>query len=134
MDHRHSHAHHGHSHEAPAEVVRDPVCGMTVDVSAGKPSAEHDGHDYHFCSASCREKFAKSPETYLEAIDPVCGMKVDRSTARHFARHEGKGHYFCCASCRTKFEASPETYIGGQPKQAPMPEGTQYTCPMHPEI
>ena len=130
----HGHDHHHHSHEAADAVTRDPVCGMTVDPAAGKPSAQYGGHDYHFCSASCREKFVKSPETYLEAIDPVCGMKVDRSTARHFARHEGKGYYFCSAGCQTKFEASPETYLGDRPAPEPMPAGTQYTCPMHPEI
>jgi Cu+-exporting ATPase len=130
----HGHAHHHHSHEAPDAPTRDPVCGMTVDPAAGKPSAHYHGHDYHFCSASCREKFVKSPETYLEATDPVCGMKVDRSTARHFARHEGKGYYFCSAGCQKKFEASPDTYLGDRPAPEPMPAGTQYTCPMHPEI
>ncbi|HEV2898889.1 MAG TPA: heavy metal translocating P-type ATPase [Pseudaminobacter sp.] len=130
----HGHQHHHHSHEAADTVTRDPVCGMTVDPAAGKPSAHYHGHDYHFCSSSCREKFVKSPESYLEATDPVCGMKVDRSTARHFMRHEGKGYYFCSAGCRTKFEASPETYLGDRPAPEPMPAGTQYTCPMHPEI
>ena len=130
----HGHPHHHHSHDAADAVTRDPVCGMTVDPAAGKPSAQHGGHDYHFCSASCRQKFVKSPETYLEATDPVCGMKVDRATARHFARYEGKGYYFCSAGCRTKFEASPETYLGDRPAPEPMPAGTQYTCPMHPEI
>ncbi|MGO4843838.1 YHS domain-containing protein, partial [Rhizobiaceae sp. 2RAB30] len=69
--HDHSgHAHHGHSHGGAgeaghgqvaeaAQVVRDPVCGMTVDPAAGKPTATYDGHSYHFCSASCREKFMK---------------------------------------------------------------------------
>jgi Cu+-exporting ATPase len=130
----HGHAHHHHSHDTPGVPTRDPVCGMTVDPAAGKPSAQYGGHDFHFCSASCREKFVKSPETYLEATDPVCGMKVDRSTARHFMRHEGKGYYFCSAGCQKKFEASPETYLGDRPPPEPMPAGTQYTCPMHPEI
>ncbi|WP_394886998.1 heavy metal translocating P-type ATPase [Mesorhizobium sp. AaZ16] len=130
----HGHQHHHHSHEAADAVTRDPVCGMTVDPAAGKPSTHYHGHDYHFCSASCREKFVKSPETYLEAVDPVCGMKVDRSTARYFERHEGKGYYFCSAGCQKKFEASPETYLGDRPAPEPMPAGTQYTCPMHPEI
>jgi Cu+-exporting ATPase len=130
----HGHAHHHHSHDTPGVPTRDPVCGMTVDPAAGKPSAQYGGHDYHFCSASCREKFVKSPETYLEATDPVCGMKVDRSTARHFMRPEGKGYYFCSAGCQKKFEASPETYLGDRPAPEPMPAGTQYTCPMHPEI
>ncbi|ARP62093.1 copper-translocating P-type ATPase [Mesorhizobium sp. WSM1497] len=115
-------------------VVRDPVCGMTVDPAAGKPTVEHDGHLYHFCSQGCRTKFVAEPEEFLTATDPVCGMSVDRATASHFARHEGQGFYFCSAACQAKFEAEPQKYLGGRPAPQPMPKGTQYTCPMHPEI
>jgi Cu+-exporting ATPase len=115
-------------------IVRDPVCGMTVDPEAGKPTARHAGHVYHFCSASCRVKFVKEPENYLTAIDPVCGMSVDRATAKHFLRLEGQGRYFCSASCKAKFKAAPQQYLGDRPAPQPMPKGTQYTCPMHPEI
>jgi Cu+-exporting ATPase len=115
-------------------VTRDPVCGMTVDPHAGKPTAEHAGRVFHFCGASCREKFLKQPERFIEATDPVCGMKVDRAGARHFLRHEGHAHYFCSAGCKQKFEAAPGEYEGGRPTAAPMPKGTQYTCPMHPQI
>ncbi len=131
------HAHHHDHAEAggkPADIVRDPVCGMTVDPAAGNPTAQHAGHVFHFCSASCRDKFTADPDRYLEATDPVCGMKVDRAHARHFLRHEGQGHYFCSAGCKAKFEADPQGYLGERPAPAPMPKGTQYTCPMHPEI
>ncbi|TKT74247.1 heavy metal translocating P-type ATPase [Aquamicrobium sp. LC103] len=143
-DHDHHHHHgsgacyssHGGKSEAAATqaVIRDPVCGMTVDPSAGKPTVEHGGHVYHFCSDSCRKKFAADPENYMTATDPVCGMKVERATAKHFARHEGTGYYFCSARCKEKFEAEPEKYLGDRPEPEPMPKGTQYTCPMHPEI
>lgn len=115
-------------------VVRDPVCGMTVDPVAGKATTEHNGHPYHFCSQGCRAKFVAEPEKFLTATDPVCGMSVDRATARHFARHEGQGFYFCSAACQAKFEAEPQKYLGDRPAPQPMPKGTQYTCPMHPEI
>ncbi|RVD65779.1 heavy metal translocating P-type ATPase [Mesorhizobium sp. M7A.F.Ca.ET.027.03.2.1] len=115
-------------------VVRDPVCGMTVDPVAGKPTTEHNGHPYHFCSQGCRAKFVAEPEKFLPATDPVCGMSVDRATARHFARHEGQGFHFCSAACQAKFEAEPQKYLGDRPAPQPMPKGTQYTCPMHPEI
>jgi len=115
-------------------VVRDPVCGMTVDPAAGKPTAGHDGRLYHFCSEGCRSKFQAAPEKYLTATDPVCGMSVDRATAKHFVRHEGQGFYFCSAGCKAKFEAQPQDYLGDRPQPRPMPKGTQYTCPMHPEI
>ncbi|RWB92671.1 MAG: heavy metal translocating P-type ATPase, partial [Mesorhizobium sp.] len=139
-DATHTDASHGSccSSHAPAAasivVTRDPVCGMTVDPAAGKPSATLGGHSYHFCSEGCRTKFQKEPEAFLNATDPVCGMKVERATAKHFVRHEGKGFYFCSAGCKAKFEADPQKYLSGQPAPEPMPKGTQYTCPMHPEI
>ena len=120
--------------DSTVQIIRDPVCGMTVDPEAGKPSAAHDGHTYHFCSDSCRAKFVDDPEGYRTARDPVCGMTVERASAQHMARHQGQRHYFCSAGCQSKFEADPEQYLGDQPAPEPMPEGTQYTCPMHPEI
>ena len=120
--------------DSTVQIIRDPVCGMTVDSEAGKPSAEHDGHTYHFCSDSCRAKFVDDPEGYRTARDPVCGMTVERASAQHMARHQGQRHYFCSAGCQSKFEADPEQFLSDQPAPEPMPEGTQYTCPMHPEI
>jgi len=133
---QHDHAGHAHAHAADAghDVVRDPVCGMTIDPAAGKPTAEHGGRTFHFCCESCRAKFVAAPGDYLEATDPVCGMKVDRAAARHFLRDDHGKHYFCSAGCKGKFEADPERYLGDRPAPAPMPRGTQYTCPMHPEI
>jgi len=71
-----------------AKTAIDPVCGMTVDPNAGKPSYAHGGHIYHFCSDGCRLKFAADPDRYLNK------------------RGEAK----------------------------PLPQGTLYTCPMHPQI
>ncbi|WP_163455038.1 YHS domain-containing protein, partial [Escherichia coli] len=42
--------------------MRDPVCGMLVDPTAGKPTAEHAGRVFHFCSAGCHKKFTADPE------------------------------------------------------------------------
>ena len=141
-DHHHSHAHGdnhchcGHDQEKAADaIVRDPICGMTVDPQAGKPSLDHGGRIYHFCSEGCRTKFAAAPEDYLTAKDPVCGMSVDRSTARYFLKAEGEKFYFCSAACQAKFEADPAAYRDGQrPTTKPAPKGTLYTCPMHPEV
>ena len=44
---------------------RDPVCGMTVDSATTAHHADHEGRDYHFCSAGCRTKFLADPERYL---------------------------------------------------------------------
>ncbi len=124
---------HDHKHQEPGAIL-DPVCAMTVDPQAGKPTYEHEGHIFHFCGPRCREKFEASPQDYIEAEDPVCGMKVQRASARHVAKHAGQRFYFCSAPCREKFEADPARYLEGIPAPEPMPEGTLYTCPMHPEI
>jgi Cu+-exporting ATPase len=67
------HEHHAHSHAVKADSkMVDPVCGMTVDPLATPHHAEHDGHDFHFCSTGCRIKFQADPERYLkpEPITP----------------------------------------------------------------
>ena len=126
---------HQHEHESrEAAIVRDPVCAMTVDPNADKPSHEHDGHLYRFCNPGCRDKFAAAPEDYIEAKDPVCGMTVTRARARHVAKHAGQRFYFCAARCQEKFEADPEAWLEGVPAPEPMPEGTLYICPMCPEV
>src|SRR5215218_9545654 len=68
--------------------------------------------------------------------DPVCGMSVDPHTAKHRAEHGGRPYYFCSAGCRTKLLADPARYLdpAATAKAEPVPEGTVYTCPMHPEI
>ena len=114
--------------------ARDPVCGMLVEPNASSPHHEYEGQVYHFCSEKCRSRFAASPDDFIEAVDPVCGMSVDRATARHLSSHSGQKFYFCSARCKEKFDAAPETYLKGKPMPEPMPAGTVYTCPMHPEI
>ena len=67
------------------------------------------------------------------AIDPVCGMTVDPAKSPHRLSHAQKTYRFCSAGCRGKFAADPEKYLHGTPAGA-VPEGTIYTCPMHPEV
>ena len=70
------------------------------------------------------------------AIDPVCGMSVAIDGAQHIATHDGAKHYFCSPRCHDKFVTDPELYLSGAHLDAveDVPEGTIYTCPMHPEI
>jgi P-type Cu+ transporter len=75
-----------------------------------------------------------SEAAHLEK-DPVCGMNVDPGSAKHSAEYGGRTYYFCSQGCTTTFAADPVSYIGEKPKPlTPVPEGTIYTCPMHPEI
>ena len=85
---------------------------------------DHHAHDHHH---------AAPPKDGV--LDPVCGMTVDPHTAKHRHQHKGHTYYFCSAGCRTKFAADPEKYLDKDERAAePVPEGTIYTCPMHPEI
>lgn len=127
-------SHHQHNQHKDAAVTRDPVCGMLVDPEAENPSLDYKGHSYHFCSDGCRDTFRADPEAYIAAKDPVCGMEVERARAVHIVKLDGAKHYFCSERCQSKFEADPDAYIGDKPAAAEMPTGTQYTCPMHPEI
>jgi Cu+-exporting ATPase len=96
--------------------------------------AEH-AHNVHPGGHSCSEHDAKPAANSHMATDPVCGMKVDPHTATHRATHEGRSYYFCSAGCREKFIADPARYLNkNKTSVAPLPEGTIYTCPMHPEI
>ena len=66
-------------------------------------------------------------------IDPVCGMTVDPHTAKHRADYRSHTYYFCSTGCREKFVADPQKYLGARQAET-VPEGTIYTCPMHPQI
>src|SRR5579862_5506330 len=73
--------------------------------------------------------------TLAVAIDPACGMKVDPATSPHRHSHNDEAFFFCGAGCRSKFVANPEKYLHSEASPPPtQPEGTVYTCPMHPEI
>src|SRR5689334_5702960 len=70
------------------------------------------------------------------ARDPVCGMTVNAAAPKG-GTHEHAGHTyaFCGPRCREKFAADPERYLQPQPAApAATAAGTEYTCPMHPEI
>ncbi len=69
-----------------------------------------------------------------QVLDPVCGMAVDPAETRHATQHDGREYHFCSARCLEKFGADPGQYLGGPTAREPMPKGTTYTCPMHPEI
>jgi Cu+-exporting ATPase len=80
----------------------------------------HGGHHHH--------------DHAMIARDPVCGMSVDPATSRHRFDHHGETVYFCSAGCKAKFAANPKQYLDKATPKAPVPEGTIYTCPMHPQI
>lgn len=78
----------------------------------------HHGHGHHHVA---------------EFTDPVCGMQVDPETTPHRARHGDQAWYFCSAGCRSKFIDDPDRYLAPQ-EPVDAPQGTIWTCPMHPEV
>jgi xanthine dehydrogenase accessory factor len=46
----------------------DPVCGMTVPVSAATETTVHAGVMYYFCGAGCRRRFEADPARYLSEV------------------------------------------------------------------
>jgi len=110
---------------------------VTANTNNGKSCCGghgHAGHDH------TRHDHAGHGHAHADAdgrvIDPVCGMRVDPLKTEHHLDHKGQRYFFCSGSCRTRFEAEPEKFLAPKSSVAEkkLPEGTIYTCPMHPEI
>ncbi len=100
---------------------------------------QHHGHVHsgHHGSEHSHAPATAPSDGAHQVKDPVCGMMVDPHATQHKAEHAGRPYYFCSAGCRAKFLAEPERYLDPAAAAAradPVPEGTIYTCPMHPEI
>ena len=131
---------HSRRPDSTATVVRDPVCGMSVDPATAKEKVDYMGATYHFCSAGCRSAFEKDPVRYTaqpvharhvemsqamkggemerpSAIDPVCGMSVDTARAEYRSFHKGETYYFCSAGCKETFDKDPAKYMSRVEKQ-----------------
>ncbi|WP_300339551.1 heavy metal translocating P-type ATPase [Accumulibacter sp.] len=104
-------------------------------------SSEHD-HRHHQPERSNATHALHQPHDVTgatTAADPVCGMSVMPGAGKPSFEYDRKTWHFCSQKCRDKFAADPARYLTGvhekQAEQAPpAPAGTQYTCPMHPEV
>ncbi|HLZ96022.1 MAG TPA: permease [Candidatus Dormibacteraeota bacterium] len=133
---------HARRPSAGAQLVRDPVCGMSVDPATAAEHADHAGATYHFCSARCRSEFERDPARHLSrsraavgqkvshgntalmgqgaemesegtAVDPVCGMTVNKRTAEFRTFRGDDAYYFCSAGCKQAFDKDPAKYLTG---------------------
>src|SRR5437762_3236228 len=68
------------------------------------------------------------------ARGPECGMSVDPARTPPRAKRDGQSYFFCGTRCRERFIAEPARYVSEKPMQEQATAGTQWTCPMHPEI
>ena len=76
------------------------------------------------------------PSGAKTATDPVCGMQVEMREDARSREYGGETFWFCSEGCQTKFDADPYFYASGnaQKTEQKATPGTQWTCPMHPEI
>lgn len=124
-------ADHEHHHSGEAQSG----CGCSTKAAAAKPAVSSccGGHGDQAAHAHHHDHDHDAAAT--KVLDPVCGMTVDPATSKHRLTHHGETFHFCSAGCRTKFAADPAKYLAKDRASAPeTPEGTIYTCPMHPEI
>lgn len=97
----------------------------------------HKGHVHHHGhGAHAGPHHHHDPADAGKVKDPVCGMMVDPHATPHRAQYDGRPYYFCSSGCQSKFMAEPAKYVEpvAARKAEPIPEGTIYTCPMHPQI
>jgi Cu+-exporting ATPase len=100
-------------------------------IAGGAAKGSGGGHDHDHCD---HDHHGHHADANANVRDPVCGMTVDPATSRHRFDYRGETFHFCSAGCRAKFAADPEKYLDNSRPKAAVPEGTIYTCPMHPQI
>lgn len=75
--------------------VKDPVCGMTVEINDSPFHLNYKGKDYYFCAASCLKEFEENPEKYLSSINNE-NQEESNSECCH---NHSEGHHQCgCGS------------------------------------
>jgi Cu+-exporting ATPase len=96
----------------------------------------HGAHAHPAAPAGCcsHRPSQHAAEPGATERDPVCGMYVDPHATPHRVVHAGRTYVFCSARCRETFAAEPQRHLGARAEEAPLPAGTVYTCPMHPEV
>jgi len=85
---------------------------------------EHGGEQYRFCSAHCRDRFARDPDTYVDAqvSEPEATAGATYTCPMHpEVRQDRPGS---CPMCGMALE----------PELPAAPAAVEWTCPMHPEI
>ena len=104
-----SHCCGANAHDAAKTEAIDPVCGMKVDPAKTPHHATHAGHDYHFCSARCRDKFIAEPTRYLEphaSVPTVPAGTIYTCPMHPEIRQEGPG---TCPICGMALEPEMPT-------------------------
>jgi Cu+-exporting ATPase len=118
------------------DVLKDPICGMSVSPETARGEINFEGNRYYFCSKGCLETFKRQnnipdakPQNNLVQIgrkiedsmridkngthvDPICKMLVSPETAAAKYEHDGETFYFCAVGCKNKFVSQLEDKNG----------------------
>jgi len=113
-----------------ANLAHDPVCGMTVDPATARHRHKHAGKTYYFCCGGCAQKFAASPEKYLEPRAPQL-VTLGGAPAGKAAAPSPEPLVGLVMPLPAKTAGSSHTHP--EPRAEVHPE-TAYVCPMCPEI
>jgi Cu+-exporting ATPase len=105
-------------------LVRDPVCGMTIDPRSTQFREVLDRVAYSFCSASCRDRFRRDPDRYIARLQ----ARQDPSPATAAASPAAAAP----AVASPAAAACPRDGVERQPAATAL--AAEWTCPMHPEI
>ena len=105
---------------------------------SSRRAATPEGHEHAHLTSQAQAPLAPDPgaEATASARDPVCGMTVTLGAGKSSREHDGQTYHFCSTKCHDKFAVDPALYLKAEPQAAApaLAKGTQYTCPMHPEI
>ena len=78
------------------------------------------------------------PAAEAMVTDPVCGMTIAAEGAAATVDHGGRTYHFCAEGCARRFREDPAAFLDSPAAEdaavPAAPAGTEYTCPMHPEV
>ena len=57
------------SQECRVSKVKDPVCGMWIEVSDAAGSTTYESQPVYFCSDQCRRDFESDPARYYDRLE-----------------------------------------------------------------
>ncbi len=106
-----------------SKIEFDPVCGMTVDPAARKPSHVHGDQIFHFCSQGCHDKFEADPHFYLSGASKRKVKVAPKGTLYTCPMHPEiiEDHSVDCPLCGMALEPM------GIPTDEPNPELIDFT-------
>lgn len=98
---------------AKSSLVKDPVCGMTIDpLSAKGGNTQHNGETFYFCNPKCKTKFEAEPLKYLsppaERLQKVDSEAVYNCPMHPEVRQKGAGNCPICGMALEPEEVSLE--------------------------